>query len=157
MDLNAEKRERLKLCTAIRQLENELGQLRRQFHEPSPSSLPIPFTVDPPCSADFQDNCALHNAQFSKPSITITPKRASNATSKSPLPDHPRGLPASLPTSRPSSSDLETRVNQLEKKLQRQKRAAAKQSYPSTGPHLPFSMTDSEPWSLEAPTLSCGN
>ena len=110
VDLNIDKNERLKLCTAIRQLEDELAQFRRQVHEPRPSSLPIPFTVDAPCSAAFQDNCALNNAQLSKPSITITLKRASSATAKFRLPDQP----PSLPTSRPSSSDLETRVKQLE-------------------------------------------
>ena len=46
VDLNTEKNEGLKLCTTIRQLEDELVQLRRQVNEPSPSSLPIPFTVD---------------------------------------------------------------------------------------------------------------
>ena len=53
MDLNTEKRERLKLRTTIRQLEDELTQLHRQVNEPSSSSLPVPFTVDPPSSAAF--------------------------------------------------------------------------------------------------------
>ena len=51
VDLNTEKNERLKLGTTIRQLEDELAQLRRQVNEQSPSSFPIPFTVDPHCSA----------------------------------------------------------------------------------------------------------
>ena len=63
VDLNTEKSGRLKLYTTIRRLEDELTQLRRQVNEPSPSSLPIPFTVDPPCSA-FQDSCALNNAIY---------------------------------------------------------------------------------------------
>ena len=74
MDLNTEKNERPKLCTTIRQLEVELTQLRRQVNEPSPSSLPVLFRVNPPCSAAFQDTCALNNAQISKPSITNTQK-----------------------------------------------------------------------------------
>ena len=78
VDLNTDKSEWLRLCTTIRQLEDELTQLRRQVNEPSPSSLPIPFTVDPPCSPAFPDSCALNNAQLSKASITNTLKRASS-------------------------------------------------------------------------------
>ena len=74
VDLNTEKSERLKLCTTIRRLEDELIQLRRQINEPAPSSLPVPFAVDPSCSTAFQDNCALNNSRLSKPSITITLK-----------------------------------------------------------------------------------
>ena len=62
VDLNIEKRERLKLCATIRQLEDELAQFRRQVNGSSPSSLPIPFTVNPPCSTAFKENCALNNA-----------------------------------------------------------------------------------------------
>ena len=102
VDLYAEKSEHIKLCTTIRQVEDELIQLRRQVNEPSPSSLPVPFTVDPHCSAAFQDTCALGNAQILKPSITITLKRTSSTTPKSRLPDQP----PSLTTSRPSPSDL---------------------------------------------------
>ena len=58
VDLNNEKNERLKLCITIRRFEDELIQLRRQVNQPSPSSLPVNFTVDPPCSAAFQDTCA---------------------------------------------------------------------------------------------------
>ena len=72
MDLNTEKSERLKLRTTIRQLEDELTQLRRQVNEPSSSSLPVPFTVNPPNSADFQDSSALDNIQISRLSVTIT-------------------------------------------------------------------------------------
>ena len=53
VDLKTEENERLKLYTTIRRLENELIQLRRQVNEPSPSLLPVPFTVDPPCSTAF--------------------------------------------------------------------------------------------------------
>ena len=49
VDLSIEKLERPKLCTSIRQLEDELAQFRRQVNEPSPSSFsPVPFTVNPP-------------------------------------------------------------------------------------------------------------
>ena len=121
MNLKIEKSERLKLCTAIRQLEDELVQLRGQVNEPSPSSLLVPFTVDAPCSAAFQDTCALNNAQISKPSITITVKRASSTKAKPRLTDQPRGSPPSLPTSRSFSSDLETRVKQLEEEVTKAK------------------------------------
>ena len=116
MDLNTEKKERLKVCTTIRQLENELVQLRRLVNEPSPSSFPISFPVDPPCSAAFQDNCALNNAQLSKPSITINLKRASSTTSKPSLPDQQR-CPLTQPTSGTLSLDLQSKVKQLEEKI----------------------------------------
>ena len=77
VDLNSEKSERLKLQATIRQLEDELVQLRQQVNEPSPSSLPVPFTVDPPSSVAFQDSNVLGNIQISKPSVTITLKRTS--------------------------------------------------------------------------------
>ena len=112
-DLNIAKNERFKLCTTIRQLEDELVQLRRQVNEPSPSSLPVPFTGDPLCSVAFQGTCAINSTQISKPSISITLKRISRATPKTRLPDQP----TSLPTSRPSPSDLETRVKQLEEEI----------------------------------------
>ena len=72
VDLNTEKSERLKLRTTICQLDEELTQLRRQVNEPSSSSLPVPFTVDPPSSAAFQDQGTLGNIQISKPRVTIT-------------------------------------------------------------------------------------
>ena len=53
VDLNTEKNERLKLCTTICRLEDELTQLRRHGQEPSSSSPPASFTVDPPSSAVF--------------------------------------------------------------------------------------------------------
>ena len=81
VDLNTEKIERLKLRTTICQLENELTQLRRQVNEPSHSSLPVPFTVDPPSSAAFQDSNVLGNIQISKPRVTITLERTSSTTS----------------------------------------------------------------------------
>ena len=112
VDLNTEKSEQLRLCTTTRQLEEELTQLRGQVNEPSPS-LSIPFTVDPPCSAAFQDSCALNNAQLSKPSITITLKGASSTISKPLLPDQQRGPPI-YPTSGTTPLDLESRVKQLE-------------------------------------------
>ena len=59
VDLNTEKNERLKLRATIRQLEDELTQLRRQVNEPSTSSLPVPFTINPPSSAAFQDSSTL--------------------------------------------------------------------------------------------------
>ena len=121
VDLNIKKSERLRLCTTICQLKDELVQLRRQVNEPSPSSLLVPFTVNPPCFAAFQDTCARNNAQISKPSITIIPKRTSSTTSKSRLPDQPRASPARLPTSIPSSSDLETRVKQLAEEVSKAK------------------------------------
>ena len=80
---------------------------------PSPCSLPVPFTVDPPCSAAFQDTCTLNNFQLSKPTITITLKRASSATPKPRPPDQP----PILPTSRPPPLDFETRVKQLEEEI----------------------------------------
>ena len=110
VDLNTEKSERLKLCTTFHQLEDEIIQLRRQVNEPSLSSLPVPLTVDPSCSAASQDTCAFGNAQLSKPSFTITLKRASSTTNKS----RPPHEPSRLPTARPSRSDLETRVKQKE-------------------------------------------
>ena len=113
MDLKTEKSERLKLCTTTRRLEEELTQLGRQVNEPSPSSLPVPFTVDPPRSAAFQDTCALGNAQISKTSITITLRRASSTISKPRLPDQQRG-PSTQSTYGTLSSDLESRVEQLE-------------------------------------------
>ena len=91
--------------------------MRRLVNEPSPSPLSVPFTVDPPCPSAFQHNCALNNAQLSKPSITITLKRAWTTTSKHRLPEQPRRSPPNLPTSSPSSSNFETRVKQLEEEI----------------------------------------
>ena len=81
VDLNTEKGESLKLRTTIRQLEDELTQLRRQVNEPSSSSLPVPFTIDSPSSAAFQDPNVLGNIQISKPRVTISSKRTSSTTS----------------------------------------------------------------------------
>ena len=158
-DAFSQVRVQSKLFTTVPQLEDELTQLCRPVNESSPSSLPVPFTVDPPCSTVFPDNCALNNAQISKPSITFTRKTASITTSKSWLPDQPRGAPAKNPNPGPPSSDLGTQEpesNNWKKKLLMQG-TVAKHLYPSTGANLPFSMTDSEYWSLEAQTLSCGN
>ena len=73
--LNCEKTERLKLHATIRQLGDELAQLRRHINEPSHFSLPAIFTVDPPCSAVFQVHSGQDNIQISRPRITITSKK----------------------------------------------------------------------------------
>ena len=116
VDLNSEKNERLKLQATIRQLEDELVQLRRQLNEPSPSSLPVPFTVDPPNSAASQDSSVLGNIQILKPRVTITLKRTSSTTSQSRLTEPPRTPPSTRTTSGPPS-DLEARVKQLEEEI----------------------------------------
>ena len=116
VDLNTEKTEHLKQYTTFRRLEDELIQLRRPVIESSPSLLPVPFTVDPPCSAALQDNCALGNAQISKPSITINLKRASSTTSKPRLPNQRRGPPTQS-TSGTLPCDLEPRVKQMEEEI----------------------------------------
>ena len=155
VDLNIEKRERFKLCTTIHQLEDELAQLRLQADEASISSLSVPFTVDPQCSSACQDNCTLNNAQLSKPSITITVKRASSTTSKCQLPDQPRDPPPNQLTSGTLSLDLGTPVKQLEDEVTKASNCR-ELIILSTGPNLLFSTADSESWSLEAQTLSCG-
>ena len=116
VDLNTEKSERLKLRTTIRQLEDELTQLRRQVSEPSSSSLPVPFTVNPPSSAAFQDCSALNNIHISRPRVTITSKRTSSTTSRSRLTESLQAHPSTQTTSGPSL-DLETRVRQLEEEI----------------------------------------
>ena len=116
VDLNAEKSERLKLRTTIRQLEIELTQLRLQVNEPTSSSLPVPFTVDTPSSAAFQNSGALGSIQISKPRVTVTLKRTSSSTSRSQLTEPPRAPPSHQTTSAPSS-DLENRVRQLEEEI----------------------------------------
>ena len=90
VDLNTERSERLKLRKTIRQLEDELTQLRRQLNEPSSSSLPVPFTIDPLKSAANQDSNVLGNIQKSKPRVTITLKRTSSTTSRYQLTEPPR-------------------------------------------------------------------
>ena len=72
VDLHSEKNERLKLHATNCQLGEELTQLRRQVNEPSSSSVPVPFTVDPLRSAAFQDPSALGYIQISRPRVTIT-------------------------------------------------------------------------------------
>ena len=116
MDLNTKKNERFKLRTSIRQLEDELTQLRRQVNEPSSSPLPVPFTVNPPSSTAFQDSSALGNIQISKPRVTITLKRTSSTRSRSQLTESPQA-PLSTQTVSGHSSDLETRVKQLEEEI----------------------------------------
>ena len=116
VDLNTEKDERLRLCTTIRHLEEELTQLRRQVNEPSTSSLPTPFTVDPPSSAAFQDSTTLGSIQILKPRVTITLKRPSNHTSRS-QPPEPLQVSLSNPTTSGPSLDLEARVRRLEEEI----------------------------------------
>ena len=81
VDLNTEKNERIRLRTTICRLEDELTILRRQVHEPLSSSLPVPFTIDPPSSSAFQDSGILGSIQIMKPRVTITLKRPSSTTS----------------------------------------------------------------------------
>ena len=81
VDLNTEKSERFRLCTTIRHLEEELTLLRRQINEPSFSSIPVPFTVDPPSSAAFQDSDTLGSFQILKRRVTFILKRHSSTTS----------------------------------------------------------------------------
>ena len=116
VDLHTEKDERLRLCTTLRHLEEELTQLRRQVNEPSTSSLPVPFTIDPPSSAAFQDSNTLGSIQILKPRVTITLKRPSNHTSRS-QPAEPLRVSLSNPTTSGPSLDLETRVRQLEEEI----------------------------------------
>ena len=116
VDLNTEKNERLRLCTTIRHLEEELTQLCRQRKEPSTSSIPAPFTVNPPSSAAFQDSGTLGSIQILKPRVKITLKRPSNTRSRSRPTEPPRASPSNQATSG-SSLDLETRVRQLEEEI----------------------------------------
>ena len=116
VDLNTEKNERLKLHTTIRRLENELTQLRRPVNEPSSLSHPIPFTIDPPSSAAFEDSSTLGSIQKLKPRVTITLKRPSSTTSRS-QPTEPLRVSLSNPTASGPSLDLETRVRQLEEEI----------------------------------------
>ena len=109
VDLNTETSERLKLCTTICRHEDELNQLHRQVNESSSSSLSVPFTVDPPSSAAFQDSSTLGSIQTLKPRATITLKRPSSTTSRSPLTEPSRASPLNQTTSGPSS-DLGDRV-----------------------------------------------
>ena len=116
VDLNTEKNERLKLCTTNCRFEDELAQLRGQINEPSTSSLPVLFTVDPPSSAASQDSNILGSIQILKPMVTITLKRHSSSQSRSQPFEPPRSPLSSQTTSGPSL-DLETRVRQLEEKI----------------------------------------
>ena len=116
VDLNTENNERLKLCTTICRLEDELTQLRRQVNEPSSSSLPVPSTIDPPISAAFQDSSTLGSIHILKPRVTITLKRPSSTPSRSQPTEPPRAFLSSQTTSGPSL-DLETRVRQLEEEI----------------------------------------
>ena len=90
--------------------------MRRQVNEPSFSSFPVPFTVDPPSSAAFQDPSALGSIQILRPRVTITLRRTSSTTSRSQLTEPPRAPPSNQTTSGPSS-DIENRVRQLEEEI----------------------------------------
>ena len=93
VDLNTDKNERLELCTTtFCRLEHELTQLRHQIHEPSSSSLPASFTVDPPSSVAFQDSSTLGSIQILKPRVTITLKRPSSTPSRSQPTEPPRAF-----------------------------------------------------------------
>ena len=116
VDHNTEKNERLKLCTTICRLEDELTQLRRQVHEPPSSSLPASSTVDPPSAVACQDSSTLGSIQVLKPRVTITLKRTSSTPSRSQPTEPPRAFLSNQTTSGPSL-DLETRVRQLEKEI----------------------------------------
>ena len=116
VDLNTEKIERLRLCTTIRHLEEELTQLRRQVNESSTSSLPVPFTVNPPSPAASQDSNILGSIQILKHRVTITLKRPSSTQSRS-QPTEPLRASQSNQTTSGPSLDLETRVRQLEEKI----------------------------------------
>ena len=110
------KSERLRLCTTIRHLAEELTLLRRQINEPSTSSLPVPFTVDPPSSAASQDSNILGSIQILKPRVTITLKRPSSTQSRSQPNEPPRAPPSNQTTTGPSS-DLENRVRQMQEEI----------------------------------------
>ena len=116
VDLKTEKCEHLRLHTTIRQLEDELTQLRRQANEPLSSSLPVPFTFDPPSSSAFKDSGTLGSFQILKLRVTITLKRPSSTTSRSQPIEPPRASPSNQTTSGPSL-DLDTRVRQLEAEI----------------------------------------
>ena len=115
IDLNNEKSERLKLHATIRQLEDELAQLRRQLNEPSPSWHPTPFTVNPPSFAAFQDYSAVDNIQKPKTNLINTLERASSTTSQSRVTEQPRASP-SIQTTSGSSPDLKRELNNWKKK-----------------------------------------
>ena len=155
VDLNTEKSERLRLCTTIRHIEEELTLLSRQINEPSTSSIPVPFTVDPPSSAAFQDSGTLGSIQILKPSVTITLKRPSSTTSRSQPTEPPRASPSNQTTSG-SSLDLETRVRQLEAEITkaRESRETIASIYRS---QFAFLYERIRALGLEAQTLFCGN
>ena len=120
INLNNEKSERLKLHATIRQLGDELAQLRRQVNEPSSPPLPVPFRVNPLISAAFQDYIALDNIQISRPKLITTLERTSSTTPQPRLTELPRAPPSTQTTSGPFS-DLETRVKQLEEEINQAK------------------------------------
>ena len=155
VDLNTEKGERLKLGTTIRQFEEELTQLGRQVNEPSSFSLLVPFTIDPPNSAAFQDSNVLGNIRISKPRVTITLKKTSSITSRSQLTEPPRA-----PHQPKQHLDIlriyKPGSNNWKKKLPRQG-IVAKQLHPFIDLNLPSSMIKVEPCSQKAQTLHCKN
>ena len=90
--------------------------MRRQLNEPSSSSLPASFTIDPPSTAAFQDSSTLGSIQILKLRVTITLKRPSSTQSR-PQPTEPLRVSLSNPTTPGPSLDLETRVRQLEEEI----------------------------------------
>ena len=156
VDLNTEKSKRLRLRTTIRQIEDQLTQLHRQVIEPLPSSLAVPFTIDPPNSAAFQDSNVLGNIQISKPRVTITLKRTSSTTFRSQLTEPLRTPPSAETTSGPPS-DLEAPVKQLEEEITKASNSRETIASIYRPQYLPFFMIEFDPWSLQAQTLSCGN
>ena len=125
VDLNTKKNDRLKMCTTICRIQDELTQLRRQVHELSSSSLPASFTVDPPSSVAFQDSSTLGSIQILKPRVTNTLKRPSSTTSRSQPTEPPQASPSNPTTSGPSL-DLETRIRQLEAEITKAKESCEK-------------------------------
>ena len=116
VDPNTEKNEGLMMCTTICRLGNELTQLRHQVQEPSSSSLPASFTVDPSSSSAFQDSSTLSSIQILNHRVTITLKRPSSTPSRS-QPTEPLRASLSNQTTSGPSLDLETRVRQLEEEV----------------------------------------
>ena len=121
VDLKIERRERLILQVTILQLESELAQLRRQVNEPSPSSLPLLFTVNPPCSTVPQNKLALKHAPLPKPMSEITLMGSSSTTSTAQLPDQSQAPPPTQPAAGTSAQGLGLRIKQLEQELTKER------------------------------------
>ena len=117
VDLNIETNERPKLSATTRQLEDELAQLRRQVNEPSPHSLPVPFTFDLPCLTVFQAKCVLNHARITKLTLTITLKGAPITSFNPRLPVHSRASSLTKLFPELSSSGLIPQIKQLEEEI----------------------------------------